>query len=101
MSANEIESLSVYNPILIYCCITTSFYTSNMFKQSTNQYQEALYKSGYKHKLEFNPPREKVRRKRSSKIVYYNQPYSQNVLKNIGKEFFKLIGQHFPVTQCP
>ena len=71
--------------------------SEDMFKQSTSQYQEALNKSGYKHKLKFNPPREKVRRQRSRKVVYYNPPYSQNVLTNIGKEFFKLIDQHFPV----
>ena len=68
-----------------------------VFDAAAPVYQEALNKSGYNHKLEFEPPTKdctkKKRRKRN--IIYFNPPYSANVRTNVGKEFLNLIDR-FP-----
>ena len=61
------------------------------------EYQKALDESGYNHKLKFMPPKEKANRQRSRNITFYNPPFSSNVTTNIGKEFFKLLDQNFPI----
>ena len=38
----------------------------------------------------------KTLKKRETKVVSFNPPYSQNVKTNIGKLFFKLVREHFP-----
>ena len=41
-----------------------------------------------------NPSHKKKCRKRN--IVWFNPPYSAHVANNIGKDFFRLLDQHFP-----
>ena len=40
--------------------------------------------------------KEKLKRQRNRKIVYYNPPFSCNVETNLGKEFFNILDQNFP-----
>ena len=73
-----------------------------VFNEAATIYQEALYKSGYKYKLEFKPP-QKVpcqRRNRSRKIIWFNinLPYNKNVKNMIGREFLRLIANCFPAS---
>ena len=64
-------------------------------------YEAALKNSGYKCQLEYrnnststNKPN---RRQRSRKIIWFHPPYSSHVTTNIGRKFFKLLENHFPV----
>ena len=62
-------------------------------------YQEALSKSGYKHKLEFNPSAGNTNsrsKNRKRNITWFNPPFSQNVKTNVGEKFLKLVDQSFP-----
>ena len=73
--------------------------SEEIFRKSVRPYQEALEKSGYTHKLVYSLPSQNQtqhRRQRKRKIVWYNPPFSKNVETNLGKEFFKLLDQHFP-----
>ena len=47
-----------------------------VFNEAATMYQDALYKSWYKYKLEFNPPQRAPcqRRNRSRKIIWFNPP---------------------------
>ena len=72
-----------------------------IFKESIPIYEEALKKSGFHEKLEYvreevdkHGKEEKKRRKR--KIIWFNPPYSNNVKRNVGKQFLKLVRRHFP-----
>ena len=72
-----------------------------IFKESIPIYEEALKKSGFHEKLENvreevdkHGKEEKKRRKR--KIIWFNPPYSNNVKRNVGKQFLKLVRRHFP-----
>ena len=60
--------------------------------------QEALNKSGYTHKLEFEQPKNKTNKNinRKRNITWFNPPYSLSVKTNVGKEFLKLVDRSFP-----
>ena len=77
----------------------------NIFNQATKPYQDALKKSGYSHKLEYNPAHKDTsthttdnKRKRKRRITWYNPPYSHNTTTNIGKKFLDIIDTCFPPT---
>ena len=60
---------------------------------------KALEDAGYTGKIAYDPvPTTGVqpKRKRRRRIIWFNPPYSKSVSTNIGKEFFKLLGLHFP-----
>ena len=72
--------------------------SEEIFNDSVIRYQDALDKSGHKHKLKYqantNAANNKKQRKRN--IIWFNPPYSKNVKTNIGKLFLNLIKKHFP-----
>ena len=70
-----------------------------VFNKAAPPYQQALDKSGFKHKLKFEPPAPEKPKKRYRKkeVIWFNPPFSLNVKTNIGKEFLKLIEKAFPV----
>ena len=69
-----------------------------MFLQAIKPYQEALDKSGYNYKLQYEPMETSNKKNgtRKRKIVWFNPPFSKNVRTNIGSKFLKLIDKHFP-----
>ena len=70
--------------------------SEEIFNDSVTPHQDALDKSGYKHKLKhqanINTANNKKQRKRN--IVWFNPPYSKNVKTNIEKIFLNLITKH-------
>ena len=69
----------------------------NIFDQNAYTYQNALDKSNFKHKLTYKEDfsKQKKKRNRTRKIVYFNPPFCESVKTNIGKMFFELINKHF------
>ena len=69
-----------------------------IFNNSVTPHQEALDKSGYKHKLKYqaniNTASNKKQRKRY--IIWLNPPHRKNVKTNIEKIVLNLIKKHFP-----
>ena len=63
-------------------------------------YQEAIKSAGYNYKLNYKPQKvnnsNKKRNRKKHNVLWWNPPWSDNVKTNIGKEFFKLLDQHFP-----
>ena len=74
----------------------------DIFNEAVTPYQEALNKSGYNHKLNYQSSDEtnKVNsgksRNRQRHITWFNPPYSTNVTTNIGKKFLELLDHCFP-----
>ena len=69
------------------------------FDKAAPLYQEALEKSNYEYKLEFDPSAGKPRNRsknRKRKITWFNPPFSQNVKTNVGEKFLKLVEKSFP-----
>ena len=69
-----------------------------VFDSSIPLNQEALAKSVYRHKLEYEPPTECTTKKKTRKkpAIWFNPLFSKNVKTNIGKEFLKLIHIAYP-----
>ena len=74
--------------------------SKEIFEESAKEYQDALKRSGFKHKLTYEDntgiahARKPKNRKR--KVIWFNPPYSKSVSTNVGKEFLKLLDKHFP-----
>ena len=69
-----------------------------IFNNSVTPYQEALDKSGYKHKLKYQANIDTANNKKQRKrnIIWFKPAYSKKVKTNIGKIFLNLIKKHFP-----
>ena len=69
-----------------------------IFTNAVAPYQEAITRSGYKHKLNFRPPIQNAQRRRNRprKILWYNPPFNTAVKTNIGQKFFKIVEESFP-----
>ena len=70
-----------------------------IFKNSVTPCNEALTKAGYKHQMRYqqntrqNTTTNKIRKKN---IIWFNPPYSANVVTKVGKHFLSLLDKHFP-----
>ena len=72
----------------------------DVFDKAAPTYQQALKKSGYDLKLDFdeqasqnqNKQRKKSRRRN---ITWFNPPYSRSVSTNVGRKFFNIVNQCF------
>ena len=78
-----------------------------VFDKSVAMYQEALERSGHKHKLTFEkkdtmPPQQPGKRKRARKrnVTWFNPPYDKRVRTNVGREFLRIVDQSFPQGHC-
>ena len=71
-----------------------------IFNNSKKLFNNVLSKSGFDHKIKFQPLTENKdsshNKNRGWKITWLNPPYSCNVATNIGKKFLLLLGKHFP-----
>ena len=73
------------------------------FKNHTKVYQEALQKSGFKHKLVYtpkSPPAEatasSTKRKRRRRVTWFNPPFDMQVKTPIGQKFRAMVEECFP-----
>ena len=67
-----------------------------VFEEAVSPYQEALKKSGFEHKLKFEPPSEGKKKTRSRRIIWFNPPFSLQVKTNVGKKFLAILDSCFP-----
>ena len=67
----------------------------NAFDSAVPPYQEALQKSGYNFKLQYNPQPSKPKRSRSRNIIWFNPPYNSTVSTNIGYKFLQAVDDCF------
>ena len=71
------------------------------FQRASQQYQQALQNSGYKHQLKYKHPLNHTTiqtRNRRRNIIWYNPPFRRNVSTNIGKSFLNIIDDEFPAV---
>ena len=57
------------------------------FDLAVPPYEEALRKSGYDYKLNYNLQPPKRAKNRSRNITWYNPPFNSNVSRNVGQKF--------------
>ena len=73
--------------------------TRELFDAAKAPYQDALERSGYGHRLEYElvaEPAAGRRRTRRRNIVWFNPPYCKTVSTNVGKKFLGLLDSCFP-----
>ena len=97
-ASNHPPSILKNIPVSIAKRLNTISSSRDEFYAAKDEYQKALEDAGYTATLTCKPvpsvvqPKHKQRRQ----IIWFNLPYSKSVSTNIGKEFFKLLGLHFP-----
>ena len=100
VDANSNHPPSIQKDIPLSVQKRLSILSSNeqVFNEIVLQYQEALDKAGYKHKLIYESQANihKQKRNRSKQITWINPPFSQNVVTNVGAEILKAIKSSFP-----
>ena len=95
--SNHPKSVLKNIPLAVNRRLSSISANEEVFKSAIPPYQEALKKSGYDHKLVYEPTIPQGRRKnRPRKIVWFNPPFSSNVQTNIGAKFLSLLDKHFP-----
>ena len=84
-------------PLSIESRLSSLSSPEEIFNDSVIPYQDALDKSGYKHKLKYKANIDTASNKKQQKrnIIWFNQPYTKNVKTNIGKLFRNFIKKHF------
>ena len=75
--------------------------TEEIFNQGARDYQDALERSGYNFKLNYQPEENTnesslPKRKRCRKIIYFYPPFSKDVKTNVGKQFLQAMDKHSP-----
>ena len=98
IESNHPPSIIKQLPFSIESRLSSLSSSEEIFNNSVIPYQDALDKSGYKHKLKYKANIDAVSNKKQRKrnIISFNPPYSKNVKTNIGKIFLNLIKKHFP-----
>ena len=69
---------------------------SEVFNAAVPDYNFAIQKSGYKHKLTYDQPQTKKKtRNRRRRCIFFNPPYCQSTKTNVGRSFLSLVDKHF------
>ena len=77
-------------PTMIEKKLSSTACDENEFTKAAPAYNQALEKSGYKHNLVFQATKTEKSRKRKRNITWFNLPFSNNVLTNVGKKILTL-----------
>ena len=74
-----------------------------ILKEAAPMYEKTLSEAGYNVKLKYNPNRKrKLNKKKNRKksIIWFNPPYSKNVVTKDGHYFLKLLNISHDITSC-
>ena len=98
IESNHPPSIIKQLPLSIESLLSSLSSSEEIFSDSIIPYQDALDKSGYKHKLKYKANIDTVSNKKQRKrnIIWFNPTYSKNVKTNIGKISLNLTKKHFP-----
>ena len=73
--------------------------SEELFNEIKHDYSAALETSGYNEPISYTGtplPKTKKKRTRTRSVIWFNPPFSANVLTDVGRKFFNLLGKHFP-----
>ena len=92
---------SMKKNIPLACEKRLSILSSNeqIFNAAAPEYQAALEKAGYKHKLVYQPEagrKTSRKRVRTKHTTWFNPPWAENVKTNVGADFLKSVTSSFP-----
>ena len=67
-----------------------------IFNEAVPPYEKTLSEAGYDVKLKYNTNKKTKQKNRKRNIIWFNPPYSKNVVTKVGHYFLKLLDKHFP-----
>ena len=87
-------------PIAVNKRISENSSNEKVFEETIAPFQQALKNSGYEHKLKFEDQNAKNKRKRcrKRKQIYFNPPYSAGVNSRVGGQILSLVDTCFTPT---
>ena len=73
----------------------------DVFRDAASLYNKSLRESGYTNDVQYVAGRKNKtpvsKRKCVRKVIWFNPPFSKNLIPKAGQKFLKLIDKHFPV----
>ena len=67
-----------------------------LYIRSCPTVRKALSEAGYDVELKYNPNKKTKQKNRKWNIIWFNPPYSKNLVTKVGHYFLKLLDKHFP-----
>ena len=67
-----------------------------IFNEAVPRYEKVLSEADYDVKLKYNPNKKTKQKNRKRNIIWFNPPYSKNVVTKVGHYLLKLLDKHFP-----
>ena len=97
--SNHPQNIIKQLPISIESRLSNLSSNETIFHEASRHYQNILQQCGYNYKMKYQPPKannNRVKNNRKRNIIWFNPPFSKNVVNNVGKYFLQLIPKHFP-----
>ena len=97
-NSNHPPSILKQLPISIGHWLSSNSSSEKIFQKTAPIYNDALEKSGFHTILQYHSNlNSSITNKRKRNIIWFNPPYSKNVITKIGHLFLNLIDLHFPL----
>ena len=98
VNSNHPPSIIKAIPGMIEKRLSTLSSNNEIFEASKPIYEHSLKESGFNVKLAYQQrnSQPKNSRNRGRNIIWFNPPFSLNVISNIAKDFLRLLDQNFP-----
>ena len=95
--SNHPEHVLKHIPVAVNNRLQKISSSQSIFKETTQQYQEAIRESGYDHELAYSHKNEKGKNKkrRRRNILYFNAPFCKSVATRVGKRFLEIVDNNF------
>ena len=93
--SNHPKNVKKNLPQMISDRISNLSSTAEIYESEKKTYEEALRAVGYSQQLHFNETKQSKKKNRKRQILWFNPPFSDNVMTNIGSKFLSLIDKHF------
>ena len=99
--SNHPPSIKKEIPNMIEKRLSSTSCNKAAFDAAADIYNKGLQNSGYSTCIQYQKLKNKEKEKqrtRKRNVIWFNPPFSNHVLTNIGKLFFQILDKHFPKT---
>ena len=95
--SNHPEHVLKHIPVAVNNRLQKISSSQSIFKETTQQYQEAIRESGYDHELAYSHKNEKGKnnKRRRRNILYFNAPFCKSVATRVGKRILEIVDKNF------
>ena len=94
--SNHPPNITKQLPKIIEQRLSNSSSDEKIFNEAAQLYEKVLSEAGYHVKLKYNPNKKTKQKNRKRNLIWFNSPYSKNVVTKVGHYVLKLLDKHFP-----